>query len=170
MKFLFETLILCIFGITALFLYIEYWDDVKATFFSDEAHHTIYVGETAVTVTVADEYEERVRGLSGVKKLGDFEGKLFIFDTDAKHGIWMKDMLMPLDIIWIDKNLQVVHIEESVEPSTYPSQVFAPSADARFVLEMNARFVSSVRIGVGDRLLLSPSLLPDDIEQNLQNR
>lgn len=168
MKFILETAVLFIFAITALYLYATYWDDVQHALFGDEPHHTIYLGEVAIDVTVADEYDERVQGLSGVEKLKDFEGKLFIFNADAKHGIWMKDMLMPLDIIWIDKNLKVIHIEENVSPDTYPTQIFAPQSDARFVLEMNAHFASSVRIEVGDVLMLPPSLVPKDIANVLQ--
>jgi uncharacterized protein len=168
MKFLYETAILIIFGATALFLYVTYWDDVRYAIFGDEPSHTIYISSAAIDVTVADEPEERIQGLSGVKKLKDFEGKLFIFDTDGKHGIWMKDMLFPIDIIWIDKNLKVVHIEENALPSSYPNTVFAPPVDARFVLEMNAYFAASIKIAVGDRLTLAPSLLPADIKRDLQ--
>lgn len=168
MKFLFETLILIVFAVTALFLYQNYWDDVQYALFGKEHIHTIYLGSTALRVTVADEYEERIVGLSGVAQLNDFEGKLFIFDNDAKHGIWMKDMLIPIDILWIDQNLEVVHIAENALPSSYPNQVFAPPVDARMVLELNAYFVRSINVEVGDRLNLPPSLLPDDIRENLQ--
>jgi uncharacterized protein len=169
MKFLFESIILLILAAIALFVYREYWDDVQQFLFQETALYTIYLNEVAIETTIADEYNERVLGLSGVKKLRDLEGKLFIFDTDAKHGIWMKDMNFPIDIIWIDKNLQVIDIEENVSPGTYPTQIFAPDTDARFVLEVNAHLVSSVRIGIGDRLTLPPTLLPDDIEENLHN-
>ncbi len=168
MRFLFETFILIVLAFTLFFAYTQYWDNIQYALFGGEQHHTIYVGQTAVDVTVADETSERVQGLSGVSKLDDFEGKLFIFDTDDKHGIWMKDMLIPLDIIWIDKNLKVIHIEQNVQPDTYPGKIFAPSSDARFVLEMNAYFVSAIKVNIGDQLLLPPSLLPDDIEKNLQ--
>jgi uncharacterized protein len=169
MKFIFESVILLILAAIALFVYREYWDDLQQLIFQETTLYTIYLDEVAIEATVADEYNERIAGLSGVKKLRDLEGKLFIFDTDAKHGIWMKDMHFPIDILWIDKNLQVIDIEENVSPDTYPTQIFAPESDARFVLEVNAHLVSSVRINVGDRLTLPPSLLPDDIEESLQD-
>ncbi len=162
-------IVLIIIGITAFFVYQNYWDDIQARFLSGEDAYTVYLASTALTVSVADDQAERIQGLSGTAQLKDLEGKLFIFDTDAKHGIWMKDMLMPLDIIWIDKNLQVVHIEENVLPSSYPNQVFSPQVNARFVLEMNAFFVSSLKVRVGDRLTLPPTLVPPDIKENLQN-
>ena len=118
--------------------------------------------------SVDEETNERIAGLSGVSGLRDLEGKLFIFDADGKHGIWMKDMLIPIDILWIDKNLKVIHIVENASPDSYPHTVFSPPLDARFVLEMNAFFVSSLKIKVGDTLTLPPSLIPEDIKRNLQ--
>lgn len=168
MRFFFETVILIIFAILALFLYQNYWDDLAYALFGEEQLQTIYIGSTAIDVSVADDLHERVQGLSGVPGLRDFQGKLFIFDTDDQHGIWMKDMLFPIDIIWIDRNLKVIHIEENVHPNTYPSKSFAPPTDARFVLEMNAFFVSSIKVSIGDRLTLPPSLIPKDIKKDLR--
>jgi uncharacterized membrane protein (UPF0127 family) len=167
MKLLFETFIFLLISATLFVLYQNYWDDVRAALFSNTDEYTIYLGSVALAVSVADDEAERMQGLSGVPGLRDLEGKLFIFDTDAKQGIWMKDMQFPLDIIWIDRSLHIVHIEENVTPETYPN-IFYPSSDARFVLEMNARFVSSLRIKVGDMLTLPPSLIPADIKADLQ--
>ncbi len=166
-KILFDIVIIIVIASTSLFLYKEYWDDAKRALFGDEPVYTIYLGSKALEVTVADDSQERIQGLSGVTSLRDFEGKLFVFDTDDTYGIWMKDMLFPLDIIWIDKNLEVVYIEENVYPDTYP-QVFTPTTEARFVLEVHAKFVSSVQVKVGDRLLLPPGILPSDIQKQLQ--
>ena len=167
MKMLIDTLVVAVLAVTSWYLYVNYFDDVQHALFGSEPMYTIYVGAKALEVTVADEDNERIQGLSGVKSLGDFNGKLFIFDTDGQHYIWMKDMYLPLDIIWVNKNLEIVHIEEQVTPETYP-KAFTSEADARFVLEVNANFVSSVRVAVGDRLLLPPGILPEDISKNLQ--
>jgi len=167
MRILLDIFVIIVFLITAVFLYLNYWDDVKGTFFETEAEYTLYVGATAISVTVADEPQERILGLSGVRSLRDLQGKLFIFDAEDKHGFWMKDMYIPIDIIWINNNLEVVHIIENVTPDTFP-EVFAPPVDARFVLEMNARFVSSLSVKVGDRIILPSLLLPPDIRQDLQ--
>ena len=81
--------------------------------------------------------EERAQGLSGRSGLTDDEGMLFIFDYDARHGFWMKDMLFALDIIWLDADMNVVHAETDVSPDTYPRS-FVPTVPARYVLEINA--------------------------------
>ncbi len=167
MKILIDIVVILTLCIVGVFLYQQYWDDLKESWQAYRTQHTLYVGSVAIAVTVADDEAERMKGLSGVRSLRDLQGKLFIFERDGNHGIWMKDMLIPLDILWIDKDLKVIHIEENVYPETYPT-VFAPSIDARFVLEMNAHFVSSLKIKVGDRLTLPANLLPKDIKKDLQ--
>lgn len=166
-RFILDALVIIVAAITGFYLYQNYWDDFKTTLFSEESVHTIYIGSSAISVTVADTEAERIQGLSGVTSLREREGKLFIFDRDSRYGIWMKDMKIPLDIMWIDKDLRIVHIAENVQPDTYP-EVFSSESDARFVLEMNAFFVSSLRVKTGDVLTLPSVLLPDDIKQNLQ--
>lgn len=166
MKILLDLLIFTVVCVTGWYLYQNYWDDVRHSLFGDEPVYTIYLGSKALDVSVANEQQERIRGLSGVTSLRDFEGKLFIFDTDGIYRIWMKDMKFALDIIWINKNLEVVHIEENVSPDTYP-QAFTSEEDARFVLEVNAHFVSLFKVVKGDRLLLPPGILPPDIAKNL---
>jgi uncharacterized membrane protein (UPF0127 family) len=167
MKIVIDIIVIITLSVVGIFLYQQYWDDLKASWEAYRSEQTLYIGSVAISVTVADEESERIAGLSGVRSLRDLQGKLFIFERDDKHGIWMKDMFMPIDILWIDKNLQVISIEENVSPETYPT-VFAPPTDARFVLEMNAYFVASLKVKVGDRLVLPANLLPKDIKKNLQ--
>jgi uncharacterized membrane protein (UPF0127 family) len=63
----------------------------------------------------------------------------------------MKDMKFSIDIIWLDKDLQVVYFEENVSPDTYPN-VFKPDKKAKYILEVNAHFVSKNHIKYGDQL------------------
>lgn len=167
MRLIIETIVILICVITAVFAVHAYWNTLLQIVYPAEAHYTIYLRDVAVSVTVANTQAERVKGLSGAKGLRPQEGKLFIFDTDAEQGIWMKDMNFPLDIIWIDKNFKIVHMAENVDPSTYP-EIFYPRTDARFVLEVNAHFVSNYKIQEGDTLSLPASLIPADIRANLQ--
>src|SRR3989344_4302445 len=55
------------------------------------------------SIEIGDEEAERAQGLSGRKSLAENEGMLFVFGgKDVKPAFWMKDMLMPIDIIWIN--------------------------------------------------------------------
>ena len=107
------------------------------------------IGETAFVVDVADTNRKREKGLSGREFLDPHSGMLFIFPIDGQHGIWMKDMNFSIDIIWINSHFEVTHIEHNVSPSTYP-EIFKPTQDAKFVVELNAGFVRKYNIKIGD--------------------
>lgn len=165
MKIIIDVFILAVVAGTVLFVYTQYKEPIHEMLFGHDME-TIFVGDLAVKVTIADEQAERLKGLSGVDSIDDLEGKLFIFDRSDRYGIWMKDMKFPIDIIWINEDLQVVDIKENVNPDTYP-RVFRPSAPARFVLEVNAYFAKTFQVEKGDRVNIPSALLPGDVREKL---
>lgn len=112
---------------------------------------TVNVDGNIFKVQVADDPAERRQGLSGQPALENDEGMIFIFEENGKHGFWMKDMNFSIDIIWIDQNFRVVHIEEMVSPSTFPES-FIPSVDARYVLEVYTGQAAAQGINLGDEV------------------
>jgi len=78
---------------------------------------------------------------------------LFVFPKDYKYGFWMKDMLMPVDIFWLDDKGHVVSIAQNVATSTYPN-VFYPTEPSRYVLETVAGFARAHDIATGTPFLL----------------
>lgn len=109
----------------------------------------IHIGDAVVSATVADDQKERTKGLSGVRELGRGDGMLFVFDKSDYWGIWMKDMHIDLDIVWLNSGKKVVHIVKHVAPDTYP-RVFKPEKPARYVLELPAGTVEDRRISIDD--------------------
>jgi uncharacterized membrane protein (UPF0127 family) len=81
--------------------------------------------------------EQRTKGLSVKDRLDENETMLFVFDYEAQHTFWMKNMKFPIDIIWIDSDKTVVYIEHNVEPcsSEIFCPVFRPDHDSLYVLE-----------------------------------
>ncbi len=146
---------------TFVFLYHNYKAPVSNYLFGDDMIG-IVVRDVTLTVSIADDEEERKQGLSGVEELSTLEGKLFVFDEEGQYGFWMKDMLIPIDIIWINDNLEIVHIEEDVRPDTYPT-IFNSPVPARFVLETNSHITSTFNIHIGDKVLIPSNRLPADL-------
>lgn len=112
-------------------------------------HVTVHAGDGVFSAQVASTDEKRNKGLSGRPGLGAEEAMLFVFDSDSKWSIWMKDMHFPIDIVWLDKNKQVVYIVKNAPPDSYPGQTFVPAEDARYVLEFVAGTVEKKNIVVG---------------------
>ncbi len=107
----------------------------------------LYIGGKEVWVEVARTPEETSRGLMGRKHLGKDDGMLFIFETEDRHGFWMKNTLIPLSIAFIDKNGKIVWITD-MKPLTLDSHV--PPQPILYALEMNKGWFSSHGIKVGD--------------------
>ncbi len=102
-----------------------------------------------VAVEVMRTAPEQERGLMYREKLGPDEGMLFVFTESADHAFWMKNTLLPLDMIFIDERHEVVGVIERATPlSTEPRSVGRPS---RFVLEVNGGFAAAHGVRVGDR-------------------
>lgn len=98
----------------------------------------VRLGKGVYHLWIADSNAERVRGLSGVERLQPHGGLLMDFQANNTWGIWMKDMNIPLDIIWLTKDKEVVYIEENVSPDLKTSKVFMPTRPTWYVIELPA--------------------------------
>ena len=94
---------------------------------------TIEIGDKKYKVQEARTEEEKEKGLQGVIELPEDEGMLFYFDPPEDVSIWMKNTLIPLDIVFINDDEEVVYIEEGV-PNT-ETQITVQNV--AYVLEVN---------------------------------
>ena len=104
-------------------------------------------------LAVAHTPELRGLGLSGVEELGDNEGMLFIFEEAGKNGFWMKDMLMSIDMIFVDSDGKVVLVEENVSPDTFPES-FGSETESRYVIELAAGRAGEIGVVEGSEFKL----------------
>jgi len=101
---------------------------------------------------VAQTPEERGRGLQDRKSLGKDEGMLFVFEKSQRQSFWMKDTYILLDIIWMDRNKNIVFLIPNILPcETEQCPVYTPDKDAFYVLEVNAGVSIELGLGVGDQ-------------------
>lgn len=125
------------------------------------AHVTAYVifaDGWRVDVEVAATDEARARGLMFRDALREEEGMLFAFDVPRRYGFWMKNVRIPLDIIWLDARRRVVWIVEEAPPcAADPCPTYLPRVEASYVLEVAAGFVRRHGVAAGDVLVLEPA-------------
>lgn len=121
---------------------------------------TVEIAGQDIKVEVVGTDAKRQLGLSGHAPLADNQGMLFVFDQPAKYGFWMKDMLFPLDIIWLAPHslgevgidtVKVVYIQKNLQPSSYPNS-FGPNQNSLYVLEVNAGFSDKNNLKIGDEV------------------
>lgn len=113
---------------------------------------------TTVLAKVAETDLARKQGLSGVEKLDQNSGMLFVFDKSGTYSMWMKDMKIPLDIIWLDEQGRVVHLANAVQPpkdGQTDLKTYENDQPATYVLELPAGTAESVGLKEGDQVKLT---------------
>lgn len=100
---------------------------------------------------IADTPEEQRRGLSGRPSLEQNQGMLFLFDRSLIRNFWMKDMLFPIDIIWIDENMRITGYKENALPESFP-ETFSSEVPVKYVFEVNAFETKRRGIEIGDQV------------------
>lgn len=112
----------------------------------------IIAGGHKFAYEIADTSVSREKGLSGKTSMPSNQAMLFKFESPAAQCFWMKDMRFSLDIVWLDSNKIVKHIESNLSPSSYPT-TFCPPVPTLYVIEFNAGIAKSTNIKVGDKAI-----------------
>ncbi len=106
-------------------------------------------GPVQFSVEVADDQDERARGLMFRRDLPADRGMLFIFEATARQGFWMRNTPLPLDLIFVAEDGRAVAINSGVP---FSEELIAPIYAVRFVLELHEGTAKKSGIRIGDRL------------------
>lgn len=105
-------------------------------------------------VEIADTDVQRQMGLMWREKLADDEGMLFLFEQEQHLSFWMRNTVLPLDIIFIDSDWKVLGVSANATPFTDdPREVPGIS---QYVLELNAGAAARHGIGPGTEVRYTP--------------
>ncbi len=111
----------------------------------------ITVGGIVVSVEIADTVPLQMKGLSNRKSLAENNGMLFVYQDEIIRDFWMKDMEIPLDVIWIAEGV-VVGFQENIPYQSDDGSVvrFKSDKPADQVLEVNAGWIDKNNIETGN--------------------
>jgi len=113
-------------------------------------------GAHRLSVEIADNSPLRTRGLMWRSELSDGTGMLFIFPAEVVQSFWMRNTLIPLDMLFIDRRMRVVGVVQSAEPQTLTSRtVGKPSL---YVLEVPGGWASRNGVRAGSTVELEGAL------------
>jgi uncharacterized membrane protein (UPF0127 family) len=112
----------------------------------------VCVNKKCYSVEMAKTPEQWRNGLMNRASLDKNGGMLFVLPESGNYSFWMKNTLIPLDIIWIDANLRIVSIARAAQPCVEPDYcaLLDPGINARYVLEVNAGQMDAIGAKIGD--------------------
>lgn len=123
----------------------------------------VEVGGQRFVVEVADDFDERARGLMYREHLAPDTGMLFVHEREEPLAYWMKNTRIPLDILYFDEDRRFVSMQAGVPPCSagdacpsYPS-----TGPAKYVLELNAGRAAALGLEPGDEIRFGPGV-PED--------
>jgi uncharacterized membrane protein (UPF0127 family) len=101
-----------------------------------------------VDVEIADNDERRHLGLMFRERMDENQGMLFIFDNEEPEGFYMKNTIIPLDIIFINSKKEIVKAYKNTTP--FSEKDLESVKPAIYVVEVNAGFMDKYNIKEGD--------------------
>jgi uncharacterized protein len=114
---------------------------------------SLVIGSHRFAIEIADTPEKHTLGLMFRQKISDDFGMLFVFPDDEVRFFWMKNTLVHLDIIYLNRNKQVIEIARNVPPcQADPCPSYSSVAPARYVLEIRGNLAAELQLKVGDKI------------------
>ena len=119
----------------------------------NEKQNQVCIKNNCFKVELALTPEEQSQGLMFREDLKPDEGMLFVFEKEEGYPFWMRNTLIPLDIIWINQSKEVVFISENTQPcsenSCYP---ISPNKKAKYVLELKGGVSRNIGLTIGEKV------------------
>lgn len=106
--------------------------------------------------------QRRMKGLMDRKYLAPDAGMLFLFKDLDLHSFWMKNTLIPLDLIWLNERKEVVSFVTAVPCEKDPCESYSTMQKSKYVLEVNGGFAKKHNLKIGDQLEFT---IPAEIER-----
>ena len=103
-----------------------------------------------IDIEISDNEYERQLGLMNRKSMEETQGMLFIFNNEQPQSFWMRNTLISLDMLFINKNKEIVTIHKNTEvlsPRSYPS-----TEPSMYVVEVIGGFTDKYEIATGDKI------------------
>ena len=115
----------------------------------------VIIGSNTFNVLVADNDRHFYKGLSNRENLGKYGGMLFVFADRDRHTMVMRDMLFPIDIVWLN-DYKIVDIAPNVQPEPGVAELtqYRPRVGADMILELKAGFVLKNKVKIGDTVTI----------------
>jgi len=151
MKMFLQLLLLAVIVVISAYLLFYFFKVYPPVIQKQEALSSVCIGKNCFQVELEKTEAQREQGLMFRKELDKDKGMLFIFDKEGFYPFWMKNTLIPLDMVWIDANNNVIFFAQDVQPcKSFICPSVIPTGKAKYVLELNAGTCKDIGLKLGD--------------------
>jgi len=143
--------------IAILMMALMFWPEVSGQNKNagNDAGQKVCVRSKCYNVEVARTIAEWEKGLMFRQSLDKDAGMFFVYPADGFYPFWMKNTLIPLDMIWLDSNYKIVFVASDAQPCEKdPCPLVYPNQRARYVLEVNAGEMKNLGVRTGDTVTI----------------
>ena len=121
----------------------------------NKARVTFIKQQVVMEVEIAKTEQARQYGLMNRTQLDSNSGMLFVYSDEALRGVWMKNTLLPLDVLFINRDGRIVSIAQNLQPCKIERCPVTDSQGiAQYMLEVNAGFIDRHNIQLGQTVLM----------------
>jgi uncharacterized membrane protein (UPF0127 family) len=103
-----------------------------------------------IDIQIADDDSERATGLMFRDKMEESQGMLFIFPIQTYQSFWMKNTIIPLDIMFVNSDFEIIKIHKNTTP--YSEESYPSIKPAMYVVEVIGGFTDKYNINEGDKI------------------
>lgn len=111
------------------------------------------------TLEIAKTTAQKSKGLSKRQDMCSSCGMIFVYTFEQILPFWMKDTYLSLDLIWLDQEGRIVHLEKTIPPESKNDQgdyrLYTPPIQAQYVIELLAGQIDHLHLKTGDLIDLS---------------
>lgn len=136
----------------ALFVISFFGIKISQSFWGDA---NIVLDGNRLNVLIAKNDEQHYKGLGGREDLGEYDGMLFVYSAPFVIGVVMRDMLFPIDVVWLNDGV-VVDIAPYLVPEPGVAEadlkVYFPRDKADMFLELEGGWTAKNNLKIGDKL------------------
>lgn len=151
MKMYLEILLLVLAIAVLIYILFQFAQTIHSPEHPENLIGSVCFKENCFEVELAVTSQQRQRGLMHRQELGEGKGMLFIFEKESFQSFWMKDTLIPLDIIWMDSNKKIIFISKNAQPcERLICESVGSAGNTKYVLELKAGVCDKIGLQVGD--------------------
>lgn len=140
--------LIIIFFFIFLGIYILYWPIPLSK-------KEVIIKNKKFTLEIAKTISQKTKGLSSRTSLCDNCGMIFVYKNEGFYPFWMKDTLIPLDMIWINNNNEIVSVYTAIPEINKPLTqltIYRNNKPAKNIIELNAGEADKLGLKIGDKI------------------